>query len=217
MREIRRRVWEAHAGDASGHDWWHVVRVANLALHLARAEGADERIVLLAAYLHDVGSGIDRREHGTVGADLAEHWLAELGVDEPTIGAVTAIIRTLSFKSPDQAPPDVLEGRVVQDADRLDAIGAIGIARTFAFGGAHGQAMHNPDVGFESLLTAEEYVERGCETTIAHFYQKLLRLRDLMTTATGRALAEERHAFMAEFLQRFHAEWSFGVQRPTPE
>ncbi|MFN8482101.1 MAG: HD domain-containing protein [Anaerolineae bacterium] len=191
--------------DASGHDWWHTYRVTALARHLAEQEGGDRLVIALAALLHDIAdwkfSG-DERASGR----LAGEWLAAQGVAPDTIAHVVSIIDTLSFKSADQPPMSTLEGQIVQDADRLDAIGAIGIARTFAYGGWKGTPMHNPALPPRVGMSAEEY-RAHLGTTVNHFYEKLLLLRDLMNTATARRVADERHAFMETFLDRFYREW----------
>jgi uncharacterized protein len=196
------------AGDSSGHDWWHVHRVWQTARHLAQREGADWYVVELAALLHDVA---DWKFHGgdeTLGPRTAAAWLEGQGVDTPTIEHVREIIGQLSFKGAGVATPmRTLEGQVVQDADRLDAIGAIGIARAFAYGGHAGRAMYDPEIPPERHDSFEAY-KRNSGPTINHFHEKLMLLKDRMNTSAGRALAEGRNAFMLEFLARFHAEWN---------
>ncbi len=196
----------AHLGDDStGHDWWHTERVWRMARRLAQAEGAALDVVELAALLHDVAdwkfSG-DEEASGRV----AEQWLHEKGAPAATIDHVVAIINGLSFKSVDQPRLPTLEGQVVQDADRLDALGAIGVARAFAYGGWKGTPMYEPDQPPRLGMTAAEYrAHRG--TTVNHFYEKLLHLRNLMNTPTARRLADERHAYLEAFLHQFLAEW----------
>lgn len=193
------------ADDASGHDWWHTYRVTAQARHLAEQEGGDRLVIALAALLHDIAdwkfSG-DERASGR----LAAEWLAAQGVAPNTIAHVVSIIDTLSFKSAHQPPMSTLEGEIVQDADRLDAIGAIGIARTFAYGGWKGTPMHDPTLPPRVGMSAEEY-RAHLGTTVNHFYEKLLLLRDLMNTATARRVADERHTFIETFLARFYREW----------
>ena len=188
------RVAAAMAGDASGHDLAHVLRVRTLALVLAAAEGADAETVELIALLHDVGSPGGRSGHGVRGAETAAGWLSALGAPPPLVETVCAAIATLSWSS-GQTPPS-LAGRVVQDADRLDAIGAVGIARAFAYGGAHGRSPGLP--GGPGALPAGN--------TVAHFAEKLLRLSATLHTAAARHLAAGRHAFLLEFLRRLQAE-----------
>lgn len=200
-------VHAAMSGESSGHDWWHIERVWKLARRIGEAEGADLEVVELAALLHDLG---DHKFHGgdlTVAPRVASEWLREAGADETLIAHVAEIIGTLSFKGAGvQTPMRTLEGQVVQDADRLDAIGAIGIARTFAYGGWKGQEMHDPTQPPAPHDSFEAY-QRGRTTTINHFYEKLLLLKDRMNTPTARQIAEARHAYMEGFLQQFYAEW----------
>ena len=201
-------IRETLAGDSSGHDWWHIDRVRRNALHIAASEGADVFVVELAALLHDVA---DWKFHGgddTAGPRAARAWLAQNKVHEDIIEQVCEIIASLSFKG--AGVPTVMmtiEGKCVQDGDRLDAIGAIGIARAFAFGGHFGRAMYDPDVAAEQHQSFADYKSKS-GPTINHFYEKLLLLKDRMQTDTGRQLAAERHAFMERFLKQFFAEWN---------
>lgn len=180
------------AGDASGHDFDHTLRVYHTATRLAIEEGADLQIVQLAALLHDVD---DRKLSPETyeGKLRAVSFLRENGIEEEKISKIVDIISRISF-SAQLPPPESIEGKCVQDADRLDAMGAIGIARTFAFGGSRGRRMHDPD-GVDK------------NASIQHFYDKLLRLKDTMHTATGRRLAEERDRYMRQFLEQFYCEW----------
>lgn len=200
-------VRTALAGDGTGHDWWHVWRVWRLARRIGQAEGADLAVVELAALLHDIA---DWKAHGgqsAVGAERAGAWLKSTGTEAGVIEHVCRIVADVSFKGARVEPPRLsLEGQVVQDADRLDAIGAIGIARVFAYGGAKGQVIYDPDVGAQEHRTAEAYLQGG-GTSINHFYEKLLLLAERMNTATGRALARPRHQFLEEYLCRFYQEW----------
>ncbi len=204
---------EAHvrremSGEGTGHDWWHVHRVRQTALRLAREEGADPYVTELAALLHDIA---DHKFHGgdeTAGPRAARAWLTEAGADAETIDHVCAIIAALSYKGAGVPTPMATpEGAVVQDADRLDAIGAIGIARTFAYGGSLGRPMHDPEAAPELHDSFDRY-KASAGPTINHFHEKLLLLRDRMHTPTARRLADERHAFMEAFLERFAAEWA---------
>ena len=193
--------------DATGHDWWHVERVRRLALRIGAEEGADPFVVELAALLHDVA---DWKFHGgdeEAGARAARGWLEGLGVEPAVVDHVAAIVRDLSFKGAGVATPMASrEGAVMQDADRLDAIGAVGIARAFAYGGARGRALHDPEVPPVLHATAGAYKTAG-GPTINHFHEKLLLLKDRMNTDAGRRLAEERHRFVEAYLERFLAEW----------
>jgi len=207
LRRTEEWVRERMRGEGTGHDWWHVDRVRRMALRLARGEGADLFVVELAALLHDVA---DHKFHGgdeTAGPRAAREWLAAAGADPPAIEHVATIIAQLSFKGAGVATPmSTPEGRVVQDADRLDAIGAIGVARAFAFGGSRGRPLHDPDSVPELHDSFERY-KSGAGPTIDHFHEKLLLLRDRMNTPAARRIAGERHAFMEAFLAQFHREW----------
>ena len=179
------------AGDGSGHDFDHTLRVYHMAVRIAGEEGADVEMVALAALLHDVDDhklSPETCEH----KDRAVAFLKSQGVDEQKIHRIVEIISEISF-SAGNGRPSTLEGMCVQDADRLDAIGAIGIGRAFAFGGSRGRRMHDPD-GIDKTATVE------------HFYDKLFKLKDLMTTPTGQHLARQRDEFMHSFLEQFYAE-----------
>ena len=191
--------------DSSGHDWWHIYRVTQLARTIAEGEGADPYICELAALLHDIA---DEKLNESEAAGLAkvQAWLSDHGVEESDAAHVMEIISTMSFKGGNRAPMRTLEGRVVQDADRLDAIGAVGIARTFAYSGWKGQLIHDPETQPRETMTAEEY-RSGKSTAVNHFYEKLLLLKDRMNTPYAQQLAEERHRVMEEFLARFYGEW----------
>jgi uncharacterized protein len=194
------------SGDGTGHDWWHVYRVWKMAERIGRAEGADLLVVELAALLHDIADWKLHDGDLSVGPKRAKEWLDSLGFDPAMSDHICRIIAGISFKGAAvEQPPLSLEGQVVQDADRLDAMGAIGIARAFAYGGAKGRAICDPAVPPTEHHSAESYLKSG--HTINHFYEKLLLLKDRMNTATGRAMAEERHQFMEDYLQRFYEEW----------
>lgn len=191
--------------DASGHDWWHVFRVAKLAEHLAHKENADVFICQLAAYLHDVADE-KLNESEEFGLKKVKTWLEQKEIEAEVINAVMEIISTMSFKGGNQAPMKTIEGRVVQDADRLDAIGAIGIARTFAYSGAKGQLMYDPSIPVRDSMTKEEY-RNGPSTAINHFYEKLFKLKDLMNTESAKEIAAYRHRYMEQFVREFMTEW----------
>lgn len=207
LEKTAEHVRQLLAGDSSGHDWWHIARVRASALTIGKFEGADLYIVELAALLHDVA---DWKFHGgddSAGPRAAAEWLGELEVEQATIEHVCEIIATLSFKGAQVVTPmRTIEGRVVQDADRLDAIGAVGIARTFAYGGHAGQPLHDPELAPKQHASFADY-KTSRTSTINHFYEKLLLLKDRMNTDTGRRLATERHAFMQRFLEQFDNEW----------
>jgi uncharacterized protein len=201
-------VRERMEGDGTGHDWWHVHRVRCMALRLAREEGADPFVVELAALLHDVWDHKLHDGDDSVAPREIRGWLRAADTDEATVSHVCEIVAGVSFKGAGVATPmRTPEGAVVQDADRLDAMGAVGIARAFAFGGSRGRPIHDPDTAPELHPTFAAY-RAGAGATTAHFHEKLLLLRDRMNTAAARRLAEERHLFMEEFLRRFHEEWN---------
>ncbi|RRJ63282.1 HD domain-containing protein [Paenibacillus oralis] len=191
--------------ESTGHDWGHIQRVTRLARTIALQEGADLYICQLAALLHDLADAkLNPSEE--YGLRKVSAWLEEHDVEPEDAGHVMEIISTMSFKGGNSSPMKTLEGQVVQDADRLDAIGAIGIARVFTYSGAKGRAMHDPEVKPRETMTESEY-RNGQDTAINHFYEKLLKLKDLMNTSYGKALAEQRHQFMLEYLEQFYAEW----------
>jgi uncharacterized protein len=192
--------------DSSGHDWWHIHRVWKNALAIGQSEGANLFVVELAALLHDLddwklapsGDGTPLR---------ASAWLKQSGVASDIHDHVCEIIKHLSFKGAGVANKiSTVEGQVVQDADRLDALGAVGIGRAFAYGGSRGRAMHDPYQTPQFHATFEHY-KASEGTTINHFHEKLLLLKDRMNTATAKRIAEERHAFMVQFLAQFQREW----------
>ncbi|WP_342428395.1 HD domain-containing protein [Paenibacillus sp. FSL L8-0158] len=188
--------------DHSGHDWWHIDRVRKLSLKIAAKEGADSFICELAALLHDVADE-KLNDSKQAGLDKVEQWLLLHVNDLEVIAHVMTIIATMSYNGGQNPPMETLEGQVVQDADRLDALGAIGIARTFMYAGSKGSMMHHPDKDFSQ----HEYRAAG-KSAIYHFYEKLLKLKDLMNTAYARELAEVRHQWMEMYLEQFYREWN---------
>jgi uncharacterized protein len=195
------------SGEGSGHDWFHVERVWKNAVHIGEQENVDMFIVELAALLHDIADWKFTNGDESAGPRAARAWLESMNVDENSIGHVCDIIKNLSFKGAGvKTAMKTKEGMVVQDADRLDALGAIGIARAFAYGGHKGSELYNPDVKPEFHTTFEQY-KKSRGNTINHFYEKLLLLKDLMNTETAKRIAEERHAYMERFLERFLEEW----------
>lgn len=207
IQQTAEHVRQLLSGDGSGHDWFHIERVRNAAMRIAREEGANLFVVELAALLHDVADWKYAGGDHEAGPRAARSWLVPLGVSAPTIDHVCRIIAELSFKGAGVATPmSSLEGQIVQDADRLDAIGAIGVARTFAYGGHKGQAMHDPAIAPQMHGSFEAY-KTNVGTSINHFYEKLLLLKDRMNTASGKRLAAERHAYLERFLEQFLAEW----------
>ena len=188
----------------SGHDYFHTLRVFNMATNIAKSEGADLEIVQLAALLHDVD---DRKISPQTYEKQtnARSFLKLNSIDDIRIESICQIIREISFGANDSAPT-TLEGKCVQDADRLDAIGAIGIARAFAYGGNHNRHMYHPEIKPQLNMTKEEYVKSE-STTINHFYEKLFKLADLMNTNTAKSIAIERDKYMKQFVLEFMDEW----------
>ena len=192
-----------------GHDWFHIERVYKNALLIAKTEPVDTFIVSLAALLHDIADSKFHNGDETVGPKLAREFLFKLNVDSTIIVHVVNIIENISFnKSLDGALDfSSKELEVVQDADRLDAIGAIGIARCFNYGGFKNRQLYNPDIVPDLKMSKEEY-KASTAPTINHFYEKLLLLKDKMNTKTGKQIANERDAYMLGFLDQFYNEWN---------
>jgi uncharacterized protein len=192
--------------DSSGHDWWHINRVRKLALMIGKSEGADLFVVELAALLHDID---DWKLVGNDGEqEKAKKWLIKCGIKDHIANRICEIIEGVSFKGAGvNTSTNNLECKVLQDADRLDAIGAIGIARTFAYGGSRGRGIYDPEIPPELHIDFENY-KKSTAPTINHFYEKLLLLKDQMQTTMGRTLAEQRHDFMVRFLDQFFTEWN---------
>lgn len=198
-------IQERFQNDYSGHDYYHSIRVYKLATSICKGENADIEIVQLAALLHDVDDY--KLFGGNVGTSSnAEAFLMSNKIAGIQIKAICDIIASISFKGTDTQIPRSLEGKIVQDADRLDAIGAIGIARTFAYGGSKNRSMHIPNEKPREDMNVEEYTKSN-GTTINHFYEKLLKLKALMNTETAKTLAESRHKYMENFLNEFLNEW----------
>ncbi len=208
IQQTVNHVKETLAGETTGHDWWHTYRVWKSAIKIGQKEEVDLFVVALGALLHDIADWKFNQRDETIGPAKARAWLESLAVDPQTISHVADIVRTISFKgSGEKSQVVTREAMVVQDADRLDAMGAIGIARAFAFGGYRGREIYDPDIKPERDQTAEEY-KRNTSPTINHFYEKLLLLKDRMNTPSGRDMAVERHQFMEQFLDRFFQEWT---------
>lgn len=190
-----------------GHDWFHIERVYKNALHIASTESVDVFTVQLGALLHDIADSKFHNGDETVGPKAARTFLRSINVNSEVINHVIQIIENISFKGGNtQQNFKSLELDVVQDADRLDALGAIGIARTFNYGGFKNRALYDPSIPANLKMTKAEYKVSNAPT-INHFYEKLLLLKDRMNTKTGKEIAEKRHDFMITFLEHFHDEW----------
>ncbi|MCX6793345.1 MAG: HD domain-containing protein [Candidatus Falkowbacteria bacterium] len=195
------------SGEASGHDWWHILRVYNTAKHIAEKEKANMFVVELGALLHDIADWKFHDGDESVGPKKAQAMLERYEVSHEIIDQVCDIILNVSFKGAAATNGiKTLEGKIVQDADRLDAIGALGIARTFAYGGFMKREMYNPETEAEANQSKESYCSKQ-STTINHFYEKLLLLKDRMNTVSGREMASARHEFMEKYLEHFYKEW----------
>ena len=192
----------------AGHDWFHTERVWKLAQKIALKEGGDSLIIQLGALLHDIADPKFHNSDESLALRIANDFLQTQNLDSQQIEQVLFIIKNISFKNRNEAPTHKnIELQIVQDADRLDAIGALGIARTFNFGGFKNNLMYHPEIPPRINLSKEDY-KKSNGTTINHFYEKLLLLRDLMNTPTAYQMAEERHNFMLIFLEQFYKEWN---------
>ncbi|MDF9800772.1 uncharacterized protein OKW21_006035 [Catalinimonas alkaloidigena] len=204
-------VKETLSDAEGGHDWWHIFRVWNLSKHIAQTEDVDMFVVELGALLHDIADSKFHDGDEEIGPPKAREFLSTLNVEEAIITQVENIIANISFKggrAPQQFKSPELD--VIQDADRLDAMGAIGIARTFNYGGYKNREIYNPEIKPNFTMTREEY-KQSKAPTINHFYEKLLLLKERMNTSTGKKMAEHRHQFMEAFLEEFYQEWNGSV------
>lgn len=200
-------VKETLAGAEAGHDWFHIERVYKTAMHINTVEKADELVVALAALLHDIADSKFNGGDEEIGPRIAGAFLQSLALDAEIINHVQQIIKNLSFKaSLGEITFASRELDVVQDADRLDAIGAIGIARAFTYGGFKNRVLYDPAISPQQNMSKEAY-KNTTAPTINHFYEKLLLLKDLMKTAAGQQMAAERHQFMVNYLDQFYGEW----------
>ena len=190
-----------------GHDWWHIYRVWKMAQRIAKTEQVDNTVVELAALLHDIADPKFHDGDESIGPKIAREYLSGKKVNLSTIDHVVNIIQHMSFKNSLESQTfNSKEMEVVQDADKLDAIGAIGIARCFNFGGHKGNPMHDPTQKPLTDMTKEEY-KKSNGSSLNHFYEKLFLLKDMMHTKTGKSLAESRHEYMQTFVERFYAEF----------
>lgn len=192
-------------GESSGHDWWHIYRVHKLAVYLAKKEKADIFVIELSSLLHD----LDDWKFNNPDSCQAIDWMHRCGLDNETVEKVIDVISKVSYKGAGEAnKADTIEAQVVQDADRLDAIGAIGIARAFAYGGYKNREIFQPDITPELHGDFVAY-QKNQSHTINHFYEKLLLLKDRLNTSAAKKLAEKRHQVLEDFLAEFYSEWNF--------
>lgn len=195
-------------GAEAGHDWFHIERVWKLSKKIAESESANLLVVELGALLHDIADPKFHDGDEEIGPKTAQLFMESQSVDQDIIKQVLYIIKNISFKNRGEASAEKsIELQIVQDADRIDAIGAIGIARTFNFGGFKNNLMYHPDLQPQLNMSKEDY-KKSNGTTINHFYEKLLLIKDLMNTKVGKSLAEERHQYMLGFLDQFYKEWN---------
>ncbi len=201
-------VKETLAGAEGGHDWWHIYRVWKLSKQLAQTEAVDMFVVELGALLHDIADSKFHDGDEEIGPRKARQFLTSIDIEEKVIIHVENIIRNISFKGGKHIQTfKSPELDVVQDADRLDAMGAMGIARAFNYGGHKGREIYNPEIKPNPDMTKEKY-KNSQSPTLNHFQEKLLLLKDKMNTKTGKAMAAHRHQFMEQFLEEFHQEWN---------
>jgi len=201
-------IKQKFSGEGTGHDWYHIERVLNTSLHIQSIEGGDKDVISYAALLHDID---DHKFNGgdfDKGAEVSKNILSDYPLSSEQKNKVIGIVRTISFKGSGEIDRmETLEGKIVQDADRIDAIGAIGIARTFAYGGSIKQPIYDPKVSASKKQSKKEYIEERTHT-INHFYEKLLLLEERMKTSTGKKIAKDRTNYMKAFLDQFYNEWN---------
>ncbi|TVP90191.1 HD domain-containing protein [Alkalibacterium sp.] len=205
VADTKQMVKDKLMNEGTGHDWYHIERVWKMASKLADKEQANSFIVELAALLHDLIDDKLVKDKGQAVQEV-EYWLEGAGVSSSDADRIMDIIQSISFKGGNGRKLTSLEAQIVQDADRLDAIGAIGIARCFAYAGSKGNLLFDPELSVREEMTEKEYRE-GPSSAVHHFYEKLLKLKERMNTDTAKELAEERHAFMEDYLMQFFEEW----------
>lgn len=206
IENAKKYVKELFEKEYSGHDYFHTLRVYQLAKEIAKKEEANTEITELVALLHDVDDiKLSPKTHKN--KDNARKFLIENNIEKEVVDLICDNISEISYKGVDTVPGKTIEARIVQDADRLDALGALGIARAFAYGGHHQRVMYDPDIKPCLNMTEEEY-RKHVSTTINHFYEKLFNLKKLMNTKTAKEIAENRENYMKEYLMRFIDEWN---------
>jgi uncharacterized protein len=212
VEQILKKITPQFETDATGHDIHHILRVLNVARKIQKIEGGDLETIELAALLHDIS---DHKFNGgklNAGGEIAYNMLIDLNYDKEKALKIKYIVDNVSYKgSSTPAEMNSIEGMIVQDADRLDAIGAIGIARTFAYGGNKNQPIHDPELKAKDHKTFDEYVNSK-SSTINHFYEKLLLLSERLNTETGKQIGKQRHQFMLNYLDQFFNEWNYNIE-----
>ena len=212
IQEVKKYLKENFKGEATGHDWWHIFRVWKMAKEIAKREGGDLFIIELAALLHDIA---DWKFHGgntKASSEKAKILLNKYNINDKIIKHICHIVDNVSFKGAGvKNKIKTKEGMIVQDADRLDVIGAIGIARTFAYGGFRGRQIYDPEIKPKLHKTFREY-RNAKSASINHFYEKLLFLKDRLNTKTAKEIVRKRHKFLEEYLKQFFKEWKVKIQ-----
>jgi len=208
IKEVAEIVRKRQTGEGSGHDWWHTYRVWQMSKQINSKERADFFVVELGALLHDIADWKFHKKDINAGVKVAQQILTPKGVPLEIMEQVGDIITTVSFKGAGvKTPMKTLAGKIIQDADRLDALGAIGIARAFAYGGHKNRPIYSPGAKAIMHQSFKHYQKIQSGNTINHFYEKLLLLKDRMNTKTGKKMALQRHKFMGAYLKRFYKEW----------
>ncbi|HLU87546.1 MAG TPA: HD domain-containing protein [Taishania sp.] len=208
IKQIEKQIKQIFVGEATGHDWYHIDRVRKNALKLQEKEGGDRFVIELGALLHDVSDYKFNGGDEFLGGEVAKMMILENGGSNEIASQIQIIVNSISFKGANVVDKtESLEAKIIQDADRLDAIGAIGIARTFAYGGKVGNPIYDPEIPYKLHTSFEEY-KMSKSTTINHFYEKLLLLGDRMHTEAAKEIANQRIAFMNDFLSQFYNEWN---------
>ncbi|MFA6307344.1 MAG: HD domain-containing protein [Patescibacteria group bacterium] len=206
IQKINKYVKDRLSGEGSGHDWWHIDRVRKLALKIAQKEKADLFVVELSALLHDI---YDYKFYKANNKNAIDNFLRKYKINEEIIQQIAYIVNSISYKGgTNKIKLKSIEAKIVQDADRLDAIGAIGIARTFTYGGKIAREMYNPNIKPKKYKNLNEYKKHlNTNPTVNHFYEKILLLKNTIHTKTGKQMANNRHKYVEQFLNRFFKEW----------
>ncbi len=208
INQTKEYVKKTLEGEGSGHDWWHIYRVWRNAIHISKSEKVNLFVVELAALLHDVADFKFHEGNEEKGPQVAREFLESLKVENLIIKQVEEIIRQVSFKGANvKEELSSMEAKIVRDADKLDAIGAIGVARAFAYGGKVARPLYDPTIKPKLHGSFEEYKKHGNSSTINHFYEKLLLLKNRLYTTSAKKIAEQRHKYMEKFLEQFYEEW----------